>query len=300
MLKSPAGPAGLVRGAALEARTEALRVPTGVSDFDHITGGVPAGSVLLLAGENGAGAAEFALTSAVTLLRASREAAPGPRALYLGSYRGPVRVPARVTYVSLTRSREQVLAEAESTFPPEYSAILADGLEFVDLSSSYFADTVVPNDWTERSGSLLDPAPSGAEPTPLHALAREMDRRGPGSLLVVDSLTDLLVRSSTNPEELLTLVKGLRRRAKEWNGLVYLMLTRHVSDPALEQGLMDSVDGVLGFSWVQNPLKSVRARALLVEKSMSLLSRVPKELHGRFLLDVKGLQGLVTTQYERI
>ncbi len=289
-----------MRASALESRGETFRVPTGVSDFDHITGGVPAGSVLLLAGENGAGAAEFALTSAVTLLRASRDAAPGPRALYLGSYRGPVRVPPRVTYVSLTRSRQQVLAEAESTFPPEYSAILADGLEFVDLSSSYFADTVVPTDWTERPGSLLDAAPSGSEATPLHALAREMDRRGPGSLLVVDSLTDLLVRSSTRPEELLTLVKGLRRRAKDWDGLVYLMLTRHVSDPALEQGLMDSVDGVLGFSWVQNPLKSVRARALLVEKSMSLLSRVPKELHGRFLLDVKGLQGLVTTQYERI
>lgn len=300
MLKSPTGPPLPVRGATLESRAETLRVPTGVSDFDHITGGVPAGSVLLLAGENGAGAAEFALTSAVTLLRASRASAPGPRPLYLGSYRGPVHIPPRVTYVSLTRSREQVLSEAESTFPPEYGATLAQGLEFVDLSSSYFADTVVPSEWTQRAGSLLDQAPSGPDTSPLHALAQEMDQRGPGSLLVVDSLTDLLVRSTTNPEELLTLVKGLRRRAKTWNGLVYLMLTRHVSDPALEQGLMDSVDGVLGFSWVQNPLRSVRARALLVEKSMSLLSRVPKELHGRFLLDVKGLQGLVTTQYERI
>lgn len=289
-----------MRGPALESRTETPRVPTGVSDFDHITGGVPAGSVLLLAGENGAGAAEFALTSAVTLLQASHGPGPASHHLYLGAYRGPVLIPPRVTYVSLTRSREQVLSEAESTFPPAHGVTLSRGLEFVDLSSSYFADTVVPAEWTQRSGSLLDQEPTGPEGSPLHRLAQEMDRCGPRALLVVDSLTDLLVRSTTNPEELLTLVKGLRRRAKNWNGLVYLMLTRHVSEPALEQGLMDSVDGVLGFSWVQNPLRSVRARALLVEKSMSLLSRVPKELHGRFLLDVKDLQGLVTTQYERI
>ncbi len=289
-----------MQGVAVREGSVAVpRVPTGVSDFDHITGGVPAGSVLLLSGENGAGAHEFALTSAVTILQAVRPQGPY-RSLYLGAYRGEVEVPRRVVYVSLTRSREQVLAEAESTFPPDYGTALAEQLEFVDLSRSYFADTVVPLEWTERSGSLLDPADGGSNDTPLHALAKEIDQRGPGALLLVDSLTDLLVRSSTSSEELLTLVKGLRRRAKSWNGLVYLMLTRHVAPPAVEQALMDSVDGVLGFSWVQNPMRSVRTRALLIEKSMSLLSRVPKELHGRFLLDVKGIQGLVTTQYERV
>ncbi|HUI38399.1 MAG TPA: hypothetical protein VLY85_02085, partial [Thermoplasmata archaeon] len=44
------------------------RVPTGVSDFDHLTGGIPAGSVVLLIGDAGAGQYEFALTSAVHMM----------------------------------------------------------------------------------------------------------------------------------------------------------------------------------------------------------------------------------------
>ena len=44
------------------------RVPTGVADFDSLAGGIPAGSVVLLIGEAGAGHQEFALTSAAHLM----------------------------------------------------------------------------------------------------------------------------------------------------------------------------------------------------------------------------------------
>ena len=44
------------------------RIPTGVSDFDTmIQGGFPAGSVILLIGDVGAGQREFAYTSASKL-----------------------------------------------------------------------------------------------------------------------------------------------------------------------------------------------------------------------------------------
>lgn len=274
------------------------RIPTGVNDFDHITGGLPVGSTILLTGEPGAGAPEFALTSAATLMRASHR--KDVRGLYMGRYQGPVALPGRVTYVSLTRSREQLIQEAETAFPADYSDTLSDHLDFVDLSSSYFHDSVVPRAWSDTERPMLETSSSGSGEDILSALASALDSKGKGALLVVDSLTDLLVRRSISEEDLMTLVKGLRRRAKVWNGLVYLLLTKGVTEPRTEQGLKDSADAVLDFGWVRHQTRSVRTRALLIEKSMPLLAYVPQELQGRFLLDVKGRLGLVTTQYERI
>lgn len=274
------------------------RIPTGVNDFDHITGGIPVGSVILLSGEPGAGASEFALTSAATLMRASHRR--DTRSLYLGRYQGPVAVPGRVTYISLTRSREQLLREVESAFPDDYSGVLVERLDYVDLSSSYFADSVVPPEWSEGSRPLLSEGPSLGREGMLSELAHVLDSKGKGALLIVDSLTDLLVRKSVPEEDVLTIVKGLRRRAKQWNGVVYLLLGKGVAEPRMEQALKDSVDAVLDFSWVHHQSKSVRNRALLIEKSMPLLAYVPQELQGRFLLDVRGRFGLVTTQYERV
>jgi hypothetical protein len=118
--------------------------------------------------------------------------------------------------------------------------------------------------------------------------------------VIVDSLTDLVVRRSVDLEELLTLVKGLRRRAKSWNGIVYLLLSKGVAPAATEQALMDSADGVLTFTWSTSPTHSTRQRTMLIERFMPVLARVPHEHQGRFVIRVSAVNGLVTTQYERI
>jgi hypothetical protein len=118
--------------------------------------------------------------------------------------------------------------------------------------------------------------------------------------VIVDSLTDLVVRRGIDSEELLTLVKGLRRRAKSWNGVVYLLLSKGVAPSAVEQALIDSVDGVLSFNWTTSPLHSHRQRTMLIEKFMPVLARVPHEHQGRFVIRVSKVNGLVTTQYERV
>ncbi|MDE1819799.1 MAG: hypothetical protein KGJ23_02275 [Euryarchaeota archaeon] len=291
-----------MQGREIGVARVSARIPTGVNDFDHITGGLPVGSVMLLSGEPGAGSYEFSLTSAATLMRASHRR--DVRSLYLGRYQGPLALPGRVTFVSLTRSREQLLREADAAFPTEYGELLSEHLDFVDLSAPYFSDSVVPAAWAEAERPVLEtlssPSPSSSSEGILGSLTAAMEARGRGSLLIVDSLSDLLARSAVEPDDILTVVKGLRRRAKQWNGLVYLLLAKGVADPRVEQGIKDSVDGVLDFSWVRHQNRSVRIRALLIEKSMPLLAYVPQELQGRFLLDVRGKFGLVTTQYERV
>jgi KaiC/GvpD/RAD55 family RecA-like ATPase len=276
------------------------RVPTGIADFDVLSGGIPTGSVVLLLGDAGAGHQEFALTSAVHLMFSYDE--KRLHRFYLGSARGEFVYPKEVVYVSLSRSREQVLREVQTSFDPRYREVLLEHLVFHDLSPAYFADSVVPPSWATVARPLLSESPAAplGAPNPLRALAEALEADGASNLVVLDSLTDLLVRRSTETPELLALVKGLRRRAKEWGGLVYLLLSRGVAPEATEQALIDSVDGVLSFRWTSSPLHSNRQRSMIIEKFMPVLAHVPHEHQGRFVIRVSSLTGLVTTQYERI
>jgi KaiC/GvpD/RAD55 family RecA-like ATPase len=281
---------------------EVERIPTGVADFDHLSGGLPAGSVVLLAGEAGAGHQEFALTSATHVMLHYDE--PELHQFFLGSTPGPFVYPRGVVYVSLSRSRDQVLREVKGAFHASYPAVLERHLTFHDLSPVYFADSVVPSEWSSVARPLLAGAPGGSAPPTapgsLSALADALETDGADNLVIVDSLTDLLVRQGIPTEEILTLVKGLRRRAKAWGGIVYLLLSRGVAPPATEQALYDSVDGVLAFTWSSSPFHSHRQRTMLIEKFMPVLSRVPPEYQGRFVIRIHANSGLVTTQYERV
>lgn len=275
------------------------RVPTGVPDFDYLAGGIPAGSVVLLAGEAGAGHQEFALTSAVHLMLHFDD--PAMHAFYLGSARGPFVYPTGVVYLSLSRSRDQVLREVAGSFDPSYHAVLSRHLTFHDLSPTYFSDSVVPASWASVPTPLLAASAGGAVAAdPLSGLAGALEADGPSNLVIVDSLTDLVVRRGTDPESLLALVKGLRRRAKAWGGVLYLLLSRGVAPAATEQALYDSVDGVLSFTWTTSPYHSYRQRTMLIEKFMPVLTRIPHEHQGRFVIRVSAVNGLVTTQYERV
>lgn len=279
----------------------ATRVPTGVPDFDYLTGGLPAGAVVLLFGEAGSGHQEFALTSAVHLMLHYDD--PRLHRFYLGSARGPFVYPQGIVYVSTSRSRDQVLAEMHSSFDTTYAEVLSRHLNFHDLSPAYFQDTVVPSAWASLSSALLSGAPVSAAPDdggPLRALADAVDQDGRKNLVIVDSLTDLIVRRGIESADLVTLLKGLRRRAKEWDGVVYLLLSKGVAPPAVEQAVIDSVDGVLHFNWVSSPNQSHRQRSMLIDKFMPILSRLPAEYHGRFMIRVNAASGLVTTQYERV
>ena len=304
-MQLPASPVTITSLPALRVSTRPptdARIPSGVGDFDSVTGGIPVGSVVLLTGEAGAGHQEFALTSSTHLMFSYD--AERLHKFYLGSVKGNFVYPAGLAYVSLTRSREQVVREVEISFEPTHYASFVRHLIFRDLSSVYFSDTIVPRAWAQTSAPLLaslTDAPSTPSATdPLDAIVQAVEQDGNGNVVIVDSLTDLLVRRNLDPEAILTLVKGLRRRAKEWGGIVYLLLSRGVAPPATEQALADSVDGVFSFSWTTHPLRSSRQRTMLIEKFMPVLSHVPHEHQGRFVIRVSSHTGLVTTQYERI
>ncbi|HYA56871.1 MAG TPA: RAD55 family ATPase [Thermoplasmata archaeon] len=276
------------------------RIPTGVPDFDFLTGGIPCGSVVLLFGEAGAGHQEFALTSAVHLMLHYDD--PRLHRFFLGSAKGPFVYPESVVYVSTSRSEDQVIGEVRSSFEPLYGDVLVRHLQFRDLSAAYFRDSVVPATWAAVPSPLLGTGDGGppVDGGPLRALAESVDPAGARNLVVVDSLTDLLIRRGVDGSDVLTLLKGLRRRAKEWSGIVYLLLSEGVAPAPMEQAVIDSVDGVLHFRWSSSPSRSHRQRSMMVEKFMPVLSRSSTDYNGRFVIGVNHRSGLVTTQYERI
>ena len=138
------------------------RIPSGVPDFDFLTGGFPIGSLVLLFGEAGAGHMEFALTSAAHLMLRFDE--PKLHRLHLGSAPGPFRFPDAVAYLSTSRSESQVMDEVRSAFSGVYPEVLARHVKFRVLSPSYFQVTVVPSEWASVRSPLLSGTPASAAP----------------------------------------------------------------------------------------------------------------------------------------
>jgi hypothetical protein len=192
------------------------RVPTGIADFDHLSGGIPAGSVVLLWGEPGSGHQEFALTSAAHLMLTSDE--PTLPRTFLGPWPGPFRIPRGIAYVSTSRSQEQLHAEVDGAFDETYRSVLRRHLKFHDLSPAYFVDSVVPSGWTTVGRSLLGgtTTPPGGGTGPLGALAHAIEADAPNNLVIVDCWSE---RASTGRSSVPS-SRGCavtRRRGEAWS-----------------------------------------------------------------------------------
>jgi KaiC/GvpD/RAD55 family RecA-like ATPase len=134
-------------------RSPAKSIPTGVADFDSITkGGFPAGSVVLLVGDLGAGQTEFAMTSASKLSMVKEH--PDTAAFILGAGKDS-RLPDKICYITFSRSREEVLAELQSAFNNDFYSSFERIVQFKDFSSSYFRKTLVPRSWAGESSSIF-------------------------------------------------------------------------------------------------------------------------------------------------
>jgi len=277
-------------------REPAKMIPTGVADFDSIIkGGFPAGSVILLVGDLGAGQTEFALTSAAKLSMVKGRPQSAPFILGAGK---DSRLPDKICYITFSRSKEEVLAEVEAAFNPDFHAAFERTVEFKDFSSAYFRKTMVPRSWTGETTSLF--SSNSSSENVLEGLVNYLDEKAPGSMIIIDSLTDLVVSSNIEIADLVAVMRGMQRVAKRWGGIIYLVLTNNVLDEKKQRMLMDSVDGSLVFEWSRYLNSSKRQRYMYVEKFISLLPHLDKERIARFATVVTAQSGLVVIDTERI
>ncbi|MXR22494.1 RAD55 family ATPase [Halobacterium bonnevillei] len=253
-------------------------IPFGISRLDgRIQGGAPEGSVVLLSGEAGAGAREFVYTSAVMngLLDADRDLFE----LHYGDLHGSAVEPEDVHYVSFTADESELRREIAFTMDEEIVDAGLDAVTFADFSPEYFQLSPVPREWyagEHRSINDLGNTDNDRRDV-LEAFADYLDEQASGSLVVVDSLTDLIgVRQKelTFGDIVMTL-KGLRKAARGWDGLILLHLTRDAVTTEEFGSLMTSVDGTVEFEWERGG--NERVRTMFVREFRGVLGRLEKE-----------------------
>ncbi len=273
------------------------RIPTGVSDFDNIVkGGMPLGSVVLLLGDLGAGQNEYAITSAAKLSLVREN--PRSAEFYLGTSVRDRHMPERIFYVTFSRSKEDILEEIRMSFNEDFYDCFKRNVIFQDFSDKYFRQTLVPRSWAGDGASAL--FSNNGDQGLLESLVSWLDENAKDSMVVIDSLTDLLLSTKIETTDLVAVLKGLQRVSKRWAGVVYLILTKDVVDEKMQRMIMDSVDGALMFQWSKLGISSRRQRYMHVEKFMSILPHLEKERVARFATTVTASSGLVVIDTERI
>lgn len=273
------------------------RIPTGVADFDSIIGGgLPTGSVVLLLGDVGGGGLEFALTSAAKI--GIVKEFPETRSFMLGHAGKDGILPETISYIAFSRSRDDILREVKISFNRDFAESLISNLRFKDFSKDYFMRTVVPSSWTDSDeGALFS---EKKEDGLMESLVNFLDANAPKSLVIVDSLTDLVVSDTVKFEDVVSLMKGIQRMAKKWGSVFYVVLTDGILDNRRQQMIIDSVDGVLKFEWAKFHHTSKRQRYLYVEKFMSVLPHLDQERIARFATLITSQSGFVVINTERV
>jgi len=260
------------------------RVPFGVQRLDAtVGGGAPAGSVVLVVGEAGAGAREFCYTSAV--LSGLARSDPELFELHYGSLAPEASPPEAIHYLSFTADERQLRREIGLVIDDEIASSGLDAVSFHDLSREYFGPSPVPVEWYAERVNDIEALGAGHAEDVLTALADRLDAHAPGSLVVIDSLTDLVESSAERTwADILLLVRGLTKAATTWNGLVVV----HVNGEALsdhQYGLLtDAVSGTMEFSWESGG--SSRARTMIVKHFRGVLPRIESENIVRFETDI--------------
>lgn len=262
------------------------RIPFGIRRLDTtIDGGAPAGSVVLLSGEAGAGAREFVYTTA--LMNGLVERDPELFELYYGSLPEDVRVPPEVHYLSFTAEKRQLRSEMTLAMDEEIVDAAIDGVTFHDLSAEYFHLSPVPRAWyTEQANLISELGTGGDRKSVPAALGDTLTEHAPGNLVIVDSIADLIDAPGDDltGEDIPVLLKGISRAAAEWGGMVLVHVNRESLDEQRHGQLVDAADGTLLFEWESGG--STRGRTMVVKQFRGVLSRIEAEDIVRFETEI--------------
>ena len=261
------------------------RVPFGVQRLDAtVGGGAPAGSVVLVAGEAGAGAREFLYTSAVLCGLARGDA--DLFELHYGALAPEASLPEAIHYLSFTADEAQLRREIGLVIDGEIATTGLDAVSFHDLSRAYFGSSPVPVEWyADRTTNIENLGTVHGREDVLEALADRLDACAPGSLVTIDSLTDLLATAEDRTlADIVLLVRGLTKAATAWDGLVLVHVNREALTEHQYGLLTDAVSGTMEFSWESGG--SSRARTMIVKHFRGVLPRIEAEDIVRFETDI--------------
>jgi len=270
---------------------ELKKNPTGIESFDAILdGGLPAGSLILLLGEIGAGDFEFALTTMSRLLMSGKDRNK------------------RVCYISMTRGKEDFMKEIAFSFPAFFKIlddrINQDFFEFKDFSDAYFARSFVPQTWisSERAETSFESLKWNDEKKNLiPTLIEYLETNADESIVIIDSLTALAQYCLMRMEwkDLILFLRGLQRGAKKWNGIVYAILSEGIFEGRKEEEISECMDGVIVFNWDKTG-HSHRQRIMFIKKLRGVLPALDRNNIVNFETIISSQKGFEISNIKRV
>lgn len=258
------------------------RMATGISSLDPILdGGVPPGSVILLLGDMGAGNSEFVYSSVVNSLDPSKK----------GPQKGQIS-PKEIWYVTVTRVKEDIRNEILQSFHTENLSRLIDTVRFEDLSEQYFDHSVVPDEWYSHSDVFTRLQKRTGQESIINRLSKVIDGVQPGSLVILDSVTDLATLSSHADvwTSLSGFLRGLQRVSKTRGITSYLLLSSGILDSSRERELADIADAVLLFRWEETQ-GARRQRVMYFEKFRGVMPHLEERDLVKFAVRISETSG---------
>jgi len=263
------------------------RIPFGIRQLDTtIKGGAPTGSVVIVAGESGAGSREFMYTSALInglAVGDNRELYD----LYYGSPTADAVEPDEVHYISFTHSQEKLADEMRLAMDDEIVEKGFENVQFHELSERYFHVSPVPRDWyADATHSITDLRKRHERQGLMEALGTKLSEIAPNNLVVIDSLSDLVSAIGDDLEwaDISYLVQGLTKAAHRWNGLILVHLNHDTVSSTRYAQLTDATTGAMRFEWESGG--STRARTLVVSQFRGVLSQIEAENIVRFETEI--------------
>lgn len=251
------------------------RIPFGIRRLDRLMeGGPPVGSVVLCSGDAGAGARSFVQTTAI--MNALGLSDPESYDLYYGDLSAEARLPDAVHYVSITSSSGQVRWEIERMVDASISAAF-DEMTVHDLASRYFEPSPIPRDWYGEAAESITDLSSGDREGLLATIGHLFSEQAPGSLVVVDSLTDLAGAPGETADwrDVVVMMRALTRAALNWGAVVLVHVDEQALEPTQHGQLVDAATGVLQFDW--ESAGNERQRTMIVRSFRGVLAQIEAE-----------------------
>jgi len=258
------------------------RMPTGIESLDPILdGGVPPGSVVLLLGDLGAGNYEFVYSSIVSLLDRSKADTSSPQS-----------GPKEICYITFTRVKEDVRQEILHSFNVDRLNQLVDTIRFEDLSELYFDSSVVPDEWYSHSDIMTRLQKRSGHENIFVQLSNLINTFLPGSLIILDSITDIAVQSKDPASwgNLTGFLRGLQRVSKQRSITSYLLLSKGILDTSQERELADIADAVLLFNWEETQ-GARRQRVMYFEKFRGVMTHLEERDLVKFAVRISTTNG---------
>lgn len=258
------------------------KMPTGIASLDPVLeGGVPPGSVMLLLGDLGAGSYEFTYSSVVNILGLMKEGVHEKRV-----------TPKEIRYLTFTRIKDDVRQEILSSFRISGLETLVDTIRFDDLSELYFDNSVVPNEWYSQSNVIARLQKRANQDSLLVQLANAINSIVPGSLLIIDSITDVATQSAVPSfwNNFTGFLRGLQRISKQRGITTYLLLSRGILTSSQERELADIADAVLLFKWEEST-GARRQRVMYFEKFRGVMPHLEEKDLVKFAVRISETGG---------